>query len=238
MSKQSISRHVEKHRTHRTGWIRAAVLGANDGIVSIASLVLGVGSADVTIQAVQIAGIAGTVAGAISMAAGEYVSVSSQADTERADLVIESRELEIHQEAETEELAQIYVGRGLEPELAREVARQLMAHDALGTHAREEIGITDALSARPMQAAMASGLAFAAGAAVPLISLWFVPEQQLVVGTGGVSLFSLACLGGLGARAGGAPILRGILRAVVWGAFAMAATAAVGHWLGVKGVGL
>jgi VIT1/CCC1 family predicted Fe2+/Mn2+ transporter len=228
-------RYREKHRTHRTGWIRAGVLGANDGIVSIASLVLGVATADISLQAVQVAGWAGMVAGAISMAAGEYVSVSSQADTERADLLIEERELVAYPEEEMKELAEIYVARGLEPWLAQEVAEQLMSRDALGTHAREEIGITEALSARPIQAAMASGLAFACGAGVPLGSLWLISKDYWVLGVGLVSLLALACLGALGARAGGAPIGRAIFRALVWGAFAMGTTAAVGYWLGVHG---
>jgi VIT1/CCC1 family predicted Fe2+/Mn2+ transporter len=188
-----------------------------------------------TLEMVQVAGVAGTVAGAISMAAGEYVSVSSQADTERADLLIEEKELVAHPEEERRELVEIYMRRGVEERVAYEVADQLMRHDALGTHAREEIGITEALSARPMQAALASGVSFAAGAGVPLASLWVWSQESILWGTGLVSLVSLACLGALGARAGGAPIGKAVLRALGWGAFAMGATAMVGYWFGVQG---
>ena len=210
--------HPERHRTDRIGWLRAAVLGANDGIVSTASLLVGVAAANPDRSALMVAGVAGLVAGAMSMAAGEYVSVSSQSDTEQADLARETRELELQPVHEHEELAGIYESRGLSPELALEVATQLMAHDALGAHARDELGITDTATARPVQAALTSAATFAAGAVLPLI--------------GGTSLVFLIALGGLSAQAGGAPVLKASARVAFWGALAMALTAGVGRMFG------
>jgi vacuolar iron transporter family protein len=224
--------HPERHRTERIGWLRAAVLGANDGIVSTASLVLGVATAEATRGTVLVAGVAGLVAGAMSMAAGEYVSVSSQADTERADVERERRELAESRPAEREELAQIYVERGLTADLARQVADQLMAHDALGAHARDELGLSTATQARPVQAAMASALSFAMGAVLPLAFILAAPDGALVAVVGGGSLVCLALLGGLAARAGGASVAAGIFRVVFWGALAMAITAAIGTLFG------
>lgn len=226
-------RHDETHRTHRTGWLRAAVLGANDGIVSTASLVLGVAAAGTTTTAVLIAGVAGLVAGAMSMAAGEYVSVSSQADTERADLARERKELAEEPEKEVEELIGIYMQRGLDRPLATQVAGQLMAKDALGAHARDELGISEALAARPVQAALASAATFAVGAALPLLMVWWLPAAWLMSGVAGSSLLFLALLGWLAARAGGAPAFKPVLRVVFWGALAMVATAAIGALFGV-----
>jgi VIT1/CCC1 family predicted Fe2+/Mn2+ transporter len=220
--------HPERHFTERIGWLRAAVLGANDGIVSTASLVLGVATAEATRSTVLVAGVAGLVAGAMSMAAGEYVSVSSQSDTERADLEKERRELAAPGSAEREELAGIYVARGLSPELAHQVADQLMAHDALGAHARDELGIYEATQARPVQAALTSALTFAVGAALPLVLLLISPPGGELPIIGGGSLLCLGGLGALAARAGGAPPLVGALRVVFWGALAMALTAAIG----------
>jgi vacuolar iron transporter family protein len=225
-------RHRERHRTERIGWLRAAVLGANDGIVSTASLMLGVATAEASRPTVLIAGIAGLVAGAMSMAAGEYVSVSSQADTERADLERERRELATSGPAEREELAGIYTDRGLTPELARAVADQLMAHDALGAHARDELGISAALRARPVQAAITSALTFAVGAALPLALLLVAPNNRVIPIVGGGSLLCLGILGSLAARAGGASMLVGATRVVFWGALAMALTAVVGALFG------
>ncbi len=225
-------RHQERHRTERIGWLRAAVLGANDGIVSTASLVLGVAAAATSRSNVLVAGAAGLVAGAMSMAAGEYVSVSSQADTERADLAREHGELEANVPAEREELASIYVERGLTPALAHQVADQLMAHDALGAHARDELGISAALHARPMQAAITSALTFATGAALPLLLVLVVPEGRLVPTVAGASLVCLAVLGGLAARVGGAPVLVAAARVVFWGALAMGLTAGIGALFG------
>ena len=226
------ARHPERHRTERIGWLRAAVLGANDGIVSTASLVLGVATAEAGRSTVLIVGVAGLVAGAMSMAAGEYVSVSSQADTERADLERERRELAAGGPAEREELAGIYIERGLTPDLAHAVADQLMAHDALGAHARDELGIIAALQARPVQAALTSALTFAVGAALPLGLLLLASDRQVgaVVGIG--SLLCLGLLGGLAARAGGARTLVGAMRVVFWGALAMALTAIIGALMG------
>jgi VIT1/CCC1 family predicted Fe2+/Mn2+ transporter len=221
-------KHREKHRTQRTGWLRAAVLGANDGIVSTASLVIGVASAGVNRSTVLTAGVAGLVAGAMSMAAGEYVSVSSQADTERADLDRERRELATDVEAERRELAGIYMKRGLDKQLARQVAEQLMAHDALGAHARDELGISDSLRARPLQAAIASALTFAIGAAIPLLSLSLPTDRYLSYAISAVALTSLAALGALAARAGGSSSLHGALRVTCWGALAMLITGAIG----------
>ena len=216
----------------RVGWLRAAVLGANDGIVSTASLVVGVAAAGAGRGNVMIAGVAGLVAGAMSMAAGEYVSVSSQADTERADLERERRELATDQEFERAELAGIYVRRGLDESLARQVADQLMAHDALGAHARDELGITAVSTARPVQAAFASAASFAVGAALPLVTALLSPERRIAVVVAATSLPFLALLGGLSAVTGGAPVARAITRVTVWGALAMAATAAIGALFG------
>ena len=224
--------HWERHRTERIGWLRAAVLGANDGIVSTASLVLGVAAADATHANVMIAGIAGLVAGAMSMAAGEYVSVHSQADTERADIERERKELKADDAGERKELAAIYVGRGLDPSLAKQVADQLMAHDALGAHARDELGISETFSARPMQAALASAASFAAGAAMPLLVAALAPQAGLIALVSGASLVFLALLGGLAARAGGASVRTGAVRVTFWGALAMGLTAGVGALFG------
>ncbi|MDY6983745.1 MAG: VIT family protein [Pseudomonadota bacterium] len=221
--------HLEEvHLSHRSGWLRAAVLGANDGIVSTASLVLGVAAAGTAHADILLAGAAGLVAGAMSMAAGEYVSVSSQADTETADLARESDALESDTEGEVAELAAIYVARGLEPVLAEQVARQLMNHDALAAHARDELGLSDTHAARPLQAAFTSALTFALGAALPLLLAAVAPREFItpLVATG--SLMTLAVLGALAARAGGAPIGRGIMRVTFWGAAAMAATTGIG----------
>ena len=225
-------RHPEAHRTERIGWLRAAVLGANDGIVSTASLVLGVAAAHAGTASVLVAGTAGLVAGAMSMAAGEYVSVSSQADTERADLKREEKELASDPDAELAELAAIYVGRGLDPDLAQRVAAQLMAHDALGSHARDELGISEALRARPLQAALASAASFAVGAAAPLITVALSPETTLLPAVGGTSLVLLGVLGWLAAQVGGARLGAGAARVVFWGALAMAVTAGVGALFG------
>lgn len=224
--------HVERHRTERVGWLRAAVLGANDGLVSTASLVLGVAAAEGSRSAVLVAGVAGLVAGAMSMAAGEYVSVSSQADTERADLERERRELATMPTGELDELTGIYVERGLEPALARQVAEQLMAHDALTAHARDELGITAALQARPIQAAWASALSFAAGAVLPLIVIGLAPASLLGPIVALTTLVFLAVLGAIAARAGGAKVLAGAARVLFWGALAMGLTAAVGSLFG------
>jgi VIT1/CCC1 family predicted Fe2+/Mn2+ transporter len=225
-------RHSETHRTDRIGWLRAAVLGANDGIVSTASLVLGVASADATHAAVMVAGVAGLVAGAMSMAAGEYVSVRSQADSEAAALDLERKELGADVAGEVGELTAIYVSRGLEPALAGQVARQLMDHDALGAHARDELGISETLSARPIQAALTSALAFSVGAALPLGVVALVPVTSLVLVVSGTSLACLAFLGGVAARVGGASVTKGALRVTFWGALAMALTAGVGKLFG------
>lgn len=226
-------RHGEWHGTGRVGWLRAAVLGANDGIVSTASLVIGVAEAGAGHGAVLTAGLAGLVAGAMSMAAGEYVSVSSQADVERADLARERKELQDDVEAEHRELAAIYVGRGLDPALAAQVATQLMAKDALGAHARDELGISDMMRARPIQAALASATAFAAGAALPLVTAIVSPQAALSAAVASLSLVFLAVLGTVAARAGRARPLVGALRVTFWSALAMAATAAVGRLFGV-----
>lgn len=225
--------HHEVHRAHRTGWLRAAVLGANDGIVSTASLVLGVAAAGSTSQNVLLAGVAGLVAGAMSMAAGEYVSVSSQADTERADRTREKRELAEDPEAEHAELAAIYEERGLSEDLAHQVATELMAHDALAAHLRDELGLSETLAARPIQAALASAATFSAGAALPLLVVLLLPASALLWGVGGSSLLSLALLGFLSARAGGAPAGKSVARVTFWGAAAMVLTGAVGTLFGV-----
>jgi VIT1/CCC1 family predicted Fe2+/Mn2+ transporter len=218
----------ERHRTGKTGWLRAAVMGADDGILSTASLVLGVAAADGSHKSVLVAGIAGLVAGAMSMAAGEYVSVSSQKDTEQADLALERTELRVDGRGEHKELAAIYVGRGLDPALARKVAHQLMAHDALGAHARDELGISEALEARPIQAALASATSFALGAAMPLAVTAFAPVRWLIIAVAATSLVSLAVLGALAAHTGGARIISGALRVAFWGALAMGVTTGVG----------
>ena len=225
--------HEEHHRAHRTGWLRAAVLGANDGIVSTASLVIGVAAAGASEDSILLAGVAGLVAGAMSMAAGEYVSVSSQSDTEAADLELERISLEHDFEGEVVELAEIYETRGLDTSLAREVAEQLMAHDALGAHARDEIGITSNAAARPVQAALASAATFVVGAALPLIVTVVVAGQHLIMAVAASSLVFLAALGGLAARTGGASPVIGAFRVTFWGALAMLLTAGVGRLFGV-----
>jgi VIT1/CCC1 family predicted Fe2+/Mn2+ transporter len=225
-------RHRERHRTDRIGWLRAAVLGANDGIVSTASLVLGVAAAEATQASILVAGTAGLVAGAMSMAAGEYVSVRSQADTEDADLERERGELETDPHGEHRELKAIYISRGLSPELADSVATELMAHDALGAHARDELGISEILSARPVQAALTSAASFAVGALMPLLVAAAAPAGQVIYLVGATSLVFLALLGGVAARAGGANIAVGALRVTFWGALAMALTAGVGALVG------
>jgi vacuolar iron transporter family protein len=226
------ARHWERHRTTRIGWLRAAVLGANDGILSTASLVLGVAAAHGSHGSVLIAGVAGLVAGSMSMAAGEYVSVHSQADTEQADLERERKELKADDKGEHKELAAIYVARGLDPSLAKQVAKQLMAHDALGAHARDELGISKTLRARPIQAALASAGSFAVGAAMPLLITAIVPEASLIYLVSGTSLLFLALLGGLAAQVGGAGVTAGAIRVTFWGALAMGITAGVGALFG------
>ena len=226
--------HREQHRSDRIGWLRAAVLGANDGIVSTASLVVGVAASGASRGAVLVAGVAGLVAGAMSMAAGEYVSVSSQADTEEADLARERKELATDDAFERAELAGIYVARGVSPPLAKQVADELMAHDALGAHARDELGITDLQRARPVQAALASASTFAVGAALPLVVGLLAPRAFLTVLVGAASLVSLASLGGLAARAGGASPWVGAWRVTIWSALAMALTYAVGALFGTS----
>ena len=225
-------RHLERHRSARIGWLRAAVLGADDGIVSTASLIVGGAAAGSPRAAILLAGVAGLVAGALSMAAGEYVSVSSQSDTEKADLATEKGELATQRPAEEKELADIYVRRGLDPELARTVAVQLMAHDALAAHARDELGITEQMTARPLQAAVASAATFAVGAALPLLVVVFAPLTNLWLVVSGASLVCLAVLGALAARTGGASAWVGAARVAFWGALAMAATAVIGKLFG------
>ena len=225
-------KHKEWHRSDRAGWLRAAVLGANDGIVSTASLVVGVAAASAAPASVLLTGLAGLVAGAMSMAAGEYVSVHSQADTEKADLARERVELRDNPAAEQRELAAIYVGRGLAPALAGQVAEQLMARDAIGAHARDELGISTTLSARPVQAALASAASFAVGAALPLSVVWLAPGSNLIAWVSAMSLCFLALLGVVAARVGGANIATSAARVTFWGALAMAITAGVGTWFG------
>ena len=225
-------RHRERHRTDRIGWLRAAVLGANDGIVSTASLVLGVAAAHGSYSSILVAGVAGLVAGAMSMAAGEYVSVHSQADAEQADLERERKELKSDDAGERRELTAIYIGRGLEPALAKQVADQLMAHDALGAHARDELGISETLSARPVQAALSSAASFAVGAAMPLLVAALAPQAIMIPLVCGTSLVFLALLGGVAARAGGANVTVAAMRVTFWGALAMALTAGVGALFG------
>jgi VIT1/CCC1 family predicted Fe2+/Mn2+ transporter len=226
-------RHSERHTTHRTGWLRASVLGANDGIVSTASLVLGVAATGADTKAILVVGVASLVAGAMSMAAGEYVSVSSQADTENADLARERAELAADPQQEHAELTAIYVRRGLDEHLAASVATQLMAHDALAAHARDELGISDTLAAKPVQAALASAATFAAGAFLPLLMVLLLPAAALMWGVAGSSLFFLAFLGLIAAHAGGSPLLVSTVRVTFWGALAMALTAGVGALFGV-----
>ncbi len=218
----------------RAGWLRAAVLGANDGIISVSSLVIGVASASADTNDLLIAGIAGLVAGAMSMAAGEYVSVSSQADLENADLAREQKELIEAPEFELQELADIYVGRGVEPTLAREIAKQMMAKDALGVHAREELGISELTTARPLQAALASAGAFSLGAALPVLSILLLPQDIFVPASSALSVLLLGLLGALAARVGGAPPLKPALRIMFWGAAAMGCTALIGSFFGVQ----
>lgn len=225
--------HRESHRVDRIGWLRAAVLGANDGLVSTASLVVGVAAASTSHGGILIAGVAGLAAGAMSMAAGEYVSVSSQADTEKADLAREASELAGDHDAEVRELTGIYIRRGVAPDLATEVAKQMMTQDALGAHARDELGISEITTARPIQAALTSAVTFSIGASLPLIVAAFVPLPGLALWVAGSALIGLAVLGGLGAKTGGAPMVRSVVRVVFWGALAMAITAGVGRLFGV-----
>jgi VIT1/CCC1 family predicted Fe2+/Mn2+ transporter len=231
-SLSTMTSHV--HFTHRSGWLRAAVLGANDGVLSLASLMLGVAAAHTNASGVWIAGLAGLFAGALSMASGEYVSVSSQADTERADLDVERHLLQHDYDSEHLELRDIYIQRGLEHELATQVAHQLMAHDAIGAHARDEIGITDALSARPLTAAVTSGISFTIGGVVPLLADFLAPEGSQIIVIAAVSLIFLTVLGAIAARAGGASMRRGALRMLVWGGLAMGVTSAAGAFLGAS----
>ena len=224
--------HRERHRTERIGWLRAAVLGANDGIVSTASLIIGVAAAGGTSRSILVAGLAGLVAGAMSMAAGEYVSVHSQADTEKAELEREKKELAVDDEGERMELAGIYVNRGLDPKLARQVADQLMAHDALGAHARDELGITDVMTARPLQAAGFSAVSFSLGAALPLLVSTFTPLGWSTIAVAAASLLFLTVLGAVAAKTGGADVLKGATRVLFWGAMAMVATDLVGRLFG------
>ena len=232
MSRLKQNQHLEAHRTHRVGWLRAAVLGANDGIVSTASLLVGVAAASASPSVLLMTGVAALVAGAMSMAAGEYVSVYSQADTEKADLARENAELAKDPDAELRELTAIYAARGLTPELAAQVAAQLSKHDALGTHARDELAISTVFSAKPVQAAVASAVSFAVGAALPLAVAALAPNQSVIVWVGSASLLSLALLGVVAARAGGASVLPSVWRVTFWGLLAMAATAAVGKLFG------
>jgi vacuolar iron transporter family protein len=227
-------RHIERHKAHHIGWLRAAVLGANDGIVSTASLILGVAAAGANSENIFVAGVAGLIAGAMSMAAGEYVSVSSQSDTERADLERERKELAADPEHEHAEMTEIYVKRGLDADLASQVATQLMQHDALGAHAREELGISDSIKANPLQAAFASAASFAVGAALPMLVILVVPSSLLSWAVASGSLVFLALLGALAARVGGASIAKAALRVTFWGALAMAITAGVGALFGVS----
>jgi VIT1/CCC1 family predicted Fe2+/Mn2+ transporter len=229
---RSLKLHSEDHRIHRVGWLRAAVLGANDGIVSTASLIVGVAAAAAQQSEIVIAGVAGLVAGAMSMAAGEYVSVSSQADTEQADISREKNELRDDPEFELDELTQIYVNRGLSKDMAREVAEKLTAHDALGSHLRDELGISEVTTARPLQAALTSAATFAVGAAFPLLTVLVVPMKSLIMIVSVASLLFLALLGAIGAKAGGANIWRATARVTFWGALAMALTAGIGAAFG------
>ncbi len=225
--------HSEVHMVHRIGWLRAAVLGANDGLVSTASLVVGVAAAGSGRPEILIAGLAGLAAGAMSMAAGEYVSVSSQTDAEQADLARERAELETVPESELEELTQIYVSRGLDEDLARKVAIQLTEKDALGAHARDELGISETVTAHPVQAALVSALTFAVGAIIPLIVVWLAPATQITISVAASAIVALVILGAMGASAGGAAMTKGAIRVTFWGALAMAVTAGVGMIFGV-----
>lgn len=226
-------RHTERHRSHHTNWLRAAVLGANDGIISTASLIIGVAAANTSHETILLTGVAGLIAGAMSMAAGEYVSVSSQADIETADLAKERLELATDHQSELKELTNIYIARGLNADLAHEVAIQLTEHDALGAHARDELGINDIMSARPLQAAVASGAAFTVGALLPLVVTLLSPLDQAIAIVGTASLVSLAILGGVAAKVGGANVYVGIIRVTFWGILAMLATALIGNLFGV-----
>ena len=230
---EMVRSHRERHLIERVGWLRAAVLGANDGIVSTASLIVGVAAASQGRGAILVAGVAGLVAGAMSMAAGEYVSVSSQADTERADIARETQELATQSESELAELAAIYVARGVEPALAKQVAQQMMAKDALGAHARDELGISQMSTARPIQAAFTSALTFSVGAALPVAVAALSPLKVLPPAVSAAAILFLALLGGVGARAGGAPVWTAVMRVTFWGAVAMAITAGVGAVFGV-----
>lgn len=234
ISKADLAAHIEKHRTERVGWLRAAVLGANDGILSTASLIMGVTAAGANLQSILTAGVSGLVAGAMSMAAGEYVSVSSQADTERADLERERKELAANPEREQAELTAIYIERGFDAEVASKAAAQSMAHNALAAHAREELGISTTLAARPVQAALASATTFSVGAALPLLVVLFVPIASLLWAIPASSLLFLAVLGAVAARAGGAPVTIAAVRVTFWGALAMGVTAGVGALFGVS----
>jgi VIT1/CCC1 family predicted Fe2+/Mn2+ transporter len=227
-------RHGENHRVQHLGWLRAAVLGANDGIISTASLMMGIAAAQTSNDAVLLAGVAGLVAGAVSMAAGEYVSVRSQADTEAADIERETQELAAYPAAELRELTEIYISRGLNRELAHQVAVKLTAHDALLSHARDELGIVEFLQARPLQAALTSAATFAIGAAIPLLAVIFIAENYIISGVAICSLIALALLGGLAAKVGGASIIKGAARVCIWGALAMALTGIAGHFFGVQ----
>lgn len=233
MKDRVVYKHNERHYVSRTGWLRAAVLGANDGIISVSSLVIGVAAASVDMQALLITGVAGLVAGAMSMAAGEYVSVKSQSDLENADLAREKKELIESPEFELQELTDIYIERGVTPDLAREVARQMMAQDALGVHAREELGISDLTTAKPLQAALASAAAFSGGAAFPLLFILFLPEAIFVPAASALCIALLGLLGAIAAYAGGAPPLKPALRIMFWGAAAMGFTALIGSFFGV-----
>lgn len=224
--------HNESHRAERIGWLRAAVLGANDGTISVASLVVGVAASGAQKHSILLTGVAGLVAGAMSMAAGEYVSVQSQADTERADIEREKRELQDQPESELEELTSIYVDRGLDRPLARQVAEKLMSGDALLAHARDELGITETLRARPVQAALASAISFVAGAIVPIVTVVLAPAAWVTEVSSATALFTLASLGATAAYAGGAPVAKGAMRVAFWGAFAMGLTAGVGKLFG------
>jgi VIT1/CCC1 family predicted Fe2+/Mn2+ transporter len=228
-------KHLERHAVNRLGWLRAAVLGANDGILSTSSLIIGVASAHGTRQSVLIAGVSGLVAGAMSMASGEYVSVSSQSDTERADIARERNELDVDHVGETSELADIYVKRGLDTALAKQVAKQLMLHDALGAHVRDELGISDMTAARPVQAALASAAAFSAGGAPPLLIALVTPTGLENITVSIASLAFLVVLGALGARVGGAGMMKAAIRVAFWGALAMAVTAGIGAIFGARG---
>lgn len=232
MRERLIYKHEEKHYVSRTSWLRAAVLGANDGIISVSSLVIGVAAAAVGPKEILISGVAGLVSGAMSMAAGEYVSVSSQADLENADLAREKKELAETPEPELEELAEIYVGRGVENSLAREVAKQMMAKNALEAHARDELGITEITIARPLQAAIASAISFSCGAFVPVLSILIFPKEIFAIAAAIISVLLLGILGAVAAKIGGAPILRPIVRIMFWGAAAMGSTALIGSMFG------